>query len=39
MFSVTNASEIVGPTQASQDAIRNFFNAIGPYGIPCEING
>jgi hypothetical protein len=34
LFSVTNASEIVGPTGASQDAVREFFTAIGPHWIP-----
>jgi|SRR6266542_4729545 len=36
LFSVTNASEIVGPTGASQDAVREFFTAIGPNWIPIE---
>src|SRR4051812_48967588 len=36
LFSATNASEIVGPTGASQDAIREFFEAIGPHWIPIE---
>ena len=33
LFSVTNAAEIVGPAGASQDAVRDFFTAIGPYWI------
>jgi hypothetical protein len=36
LFSVTNASEIVGPAGASQEAIRDFFTAIGPHWIPIE---
>jgi hypothetical protein len=36
LFSVTNAAEIVGPSGASQDAVRDFFTAIGPYWIPVE---
>lgn len=36
LFSVTNAAEIVGPTGASQEAVRGFLEAIGPYWIPIE---
>jgi hypothetical protein len=36
LFSVTNASEIVGPTGASQDAVRAFLGLIGPHWIPIE---
>jgi hypothetical protein len=36
LFSVTNAAEIVGPAGASQDAVRDFFTAIGPYWLPVE---
>src|SRR5262245_29217449 len=36
LFSVTNASEIVGPAGASQEAVRALFTAIGPHWIPIE---
>jgi hypothetical protein len=36
LFSVTNASEIVGPTGTSQDAVRSFFTAVGANWIPME---
>jgi hypothetical protein len=36
LFSVTNASEIVGPAGASQEAVRAFLAAIGPHWIPVE---
>lgn len=36
LFSVTNASEIVGPAGASQEALRSFFTEVGPYWIPIE---
>lgn len=36
LFSETNASEIVGPTGASQHAVRDFFAAVGPRRIPVE---
>jgi hypothetical protein len=36
LFSVTNASEIVGPAGPSQDAIRDFFKDIGAHWIPVE---
>lgn len=36
LFSVTNASEIVGPEGASRAAVRDLFTAIGPYWVPVE---
>lgn len=36
LFAVTNASEIVGPAGPSQDAVRDFFTAVGPHWIPTE---
>src|SRR6185503_1350992 len=36
LFSVTNASEIVGPAGASQEAVREFLSTIGPHWIPIE---
>ena len=39
LFSGANASEIVGPTQqTSQDAIREFFDGVGPYWTPVEMD-
>jgi hypothetical protein len=39
LFSETNASEIVGPTGASHDAVRDFLTAIGPYWMPVAGTG
>lgn len=36
LFSETSAAEIVGPTGASQDAVREFLGAIGPNWLPVE---
>lgn len=39
LFSETNASELVGPTGASHDAVRDFLKAIGPYWMPVAGTG